>query len=137
MSTSVSIFIPLWTGKTKEIKTGIKDLKRQIKTIPKDEYYYEGDFDKNKINGKGKLFYRGKLYYDGEWKNGEFSGKGILYQYIGNYKQYEGTFKRGFYDGEGILYDRESRNKKNTKEHLKRVNIMEKVGHFIIFLQRK
>ena len=87
MKEIVSIFVPLWTGKTKEIKTEIKSLKREIQTIPKDDYYYEGDYDKNKINGKGKLFYNGKLYYDGEWKNGEFSGKGILYQFIGNYKQ--------------------------------------------------
>ena len=36
-------------------------------------------YDKNKINGKGKLFYKGKVKYQGEWKNGEFSGKGVLY----------------------------------------------------------
>ena len=31
----VSIFIPLWSGKTKEIKTGIKDLKDKLKRFQK------------------------------------------------------------------------------------------------------
>jgi len=111
MKNTVSIFIPLWTGKTKEIKTEIKNIKRQIQTIPKDDYVYDGDYENDNINGKGKLFYQGKLKYDGEWKNGEFSGKGVLFNDNSSYKSYEGIFKKGFFDGKGILYRKDSSSK--------------------------
>ena len=41
---------------------------------------YEGDWQYNKMAGKGKLFYQsGKLAYEGGWANDQFEGQGILY----------------------------------------------------------
>jgi Uncharacterized protein conserved in bacteria len=55
-------------------------------------------------NGKVKIYVNGILRYDGEMKNGEFSGKGKLYDANGQL-QYSGEFKNGEYHGKGTLYD--------------------------------
>ena len=114
---TVSIYVPLPNyKKTKEIKTEIKKFKRQMQTVPKDDYFYDGDYDKNKINGKGKLFYKGKVKYQGEWKNGEFSGKGVLYFDNSSIKLYQGTFKKGVFNGKGTTYNNHWTNNKVQEE---------------------
>lgn len=45
-----------------------------------DGAYYEGNFDRDQINGRGVLFYcEGKPAFDGYWIDGQFHGEGILY----------------------------------------------------------
>lgn len=45
-----------------------------------DGGYYDGEWNRNKMNGYGKLYYQsGKLAYEGNWTDDQFSGKGILY----------------------------------------------------------
>lgn len=41
---------------------------------------YEGQWNYNRMEGKGCLFYQsGRLAYDGQWLNDQFDGKGTLY----------------------------------------------------------
>lgn len=41
---------------------------------------YDGQWQYNKMNGKGMLYYQsGILAYDGQWKNDQFEGRGKLY----------------------------------------------------------
>lgn len=41
---------------------------------------YDGQWEYNRMHGKGMLFYQsGALAYDGNWKNDLFEGKGKLY----------------------------------------------------------
>lgn len=66
---------------------------------------YKGEIKNNLPNGKGKLYYEnGKTEYIGKFKKGHFQGKGLLYDSLGT-KIYDGSFAKGQYNGYGILYD--------------------------------
>ena len=43
----------------------------------KDRSKYEGEWQHDKRNGKGRLTMKNGEYYDGEWKSNEMNGKGI------------------------------------------------------------
>jgi hypothetical protein len=62
---------------------------------------YEGSFENDVINGKGKLVAKNGLIYEGEWKEDQFHGKGRL-QYP-NGMVYEGSFEYGLKSGRGVL----------------------------------
>ena len=63
---------------------------------------YEGNFNKEQINGYGVFKYCNGDYYEGEMKDGEMDGYGILKCANGN--SHEGYFKEGEYVGIGIEY---------------------------------
>lgn len=66
---------------------------------------YKGEIKNNLPNGKGKLYFEnGKTEYIGKFKKGHFQGKGLLYDSLGA-KIYDGSFAKGRYNGYGILYD--------------------------------
>ncbi|WP_127589165.1 hypothetical protein [Paenibacillus koleovorans] len=68
-----------------------------ISTLPPLDTYviYEGEFKKDNINGKGKLFHpTGDIKYEGQFKNGTFHGKGTLYNEDGSVK-YKGKWDSG------------------------------------------
>lgn len=78
-------------------------------------YTYEGSTDAEGLYyGHGKLYYDGQLFYEGEFANGNFNGKGTLYQVKSdsskalnterNNIKYQGQFKNGLFHGEGTLY---------------------------------
>jgi hypothetical protein len=50
------------------------------KYIFKDGSYYDGQWENNKISGKGSLYFSDqRLEYTGEWSNDEYNGWGVLY----------------------------------------------------------
>lgn len=50
------------------------------KLIYQDGVYYEGNFKKDSIHGKGTLYYGlNRPAYSGEWIQNKFYGKGSLY----------------------------------------------------------
>ena len=68
-----------------------------------DNILYEGDFIKDKREGKGKYYYENGEYYDGEFKNDLRNGKGIEY-YKNKKVKYDGDFINDMYDGNGKFY---------------------------------
>ena len=75
--------------------------------ITKD-YHYKGEFDRNKINGYGKIqFFNskdGETEYEGFFKDNNIEGKGIMKWKNGNI--YEGQMKNGKMNGYGKLYQK-------------------------------
>ena len=57
-------------------------------------------FPTNKLNGVELFFYEGDKY-EGEFNNDKINGKGIMSWHNGNI--YEGEFKNNFFEGEGKL----------------------------------
>jgi hypothetical protein len=52
----------------------------QGKLLFEDGAYYEGQFQEDKMTGKGVLYYSADCpAYDGQWLNDQFHGKGTLY----------------------------------------------------------
>ena len=84
----------------------INEIKNNCKLIYKKEEYengrYEGEFKKDKREGKGIMYFKNGSKYEGEWKNDLIEGKGIFYDNDGN--RYEGEFKNNKKDGKGIFY---------------------------------
>ena len=58
-----------------------------------DESRYEGNWEKNKMVGKGIYCYKSGDVYEGNWENNKKEGKGIFY-FI-NEDRYEGDWKNG------------------------------------------
>ena len=54
---------------------------------------YEGNFDDDKINGKGIFYYNNGNKYNGNFKNGKFNGNGIFSYYNGDI--YDGEYYEG------------------------------------------
>jgi len=52
---------------------------------------FEGEYNNDVRNGKGKEYYNDELTYDGEFLNGRKHGKGIEYNYWGKI-EFEGEF---------------------------------------------
>lgn len=65
---------------------------------------YVGNFDNDKMKGKGTLYYASGdiVRYEGYFDNGKIHGNGILYIKQGNIITREGYFKNGLLDGEVI-----------------------------------
>ena len=70
------------------------------KTVP----YYEGEFDRNRWNGKGEYYYGDGDYYKGEWKDSKYHGQGAAYSlrlnrtWVGEYdndKKVNGNWVKG------------------------------------------
>ena len=84
----------------------INEIKNNSKLIYKKEEYengsYEGEFKKDKREGKGIMYFKNGNKYEGEWKNDLFEGKGIMY--FKDNDRYEGEFKNGKREGKGIYY---------------------------------
>tara|TARA_B100000497_G_C7674861_1_gene407599 strand:- start:402 stop:1688 length:1287 start_codon:yes stop_codon:yes gene_type:complete len=69
-----------------------------------DKLFYEGEFKKGNITGKGKLYNDKQiLIYNGDFINGKFDGKGILYN-TNNELLYKGEWNKGKKYGYGVLY---------------------------------
>lgn len=72
-----------------------------IGTYDTPTYTYEGDFSHGKIEGMGKIVYKGKGdYYEGSFRDGELEGRGVFH--FNNGDVYEGTMREGKMDGRGI-----------------------------------
>ena len=66
--------------------------------------YYEGEFKRNKYDGKGEYHYGDGDYYTGEWKDNKYNGQGAAYSlrlnrtWVGEYdndKKVGGEWYRG------------------------------------------
>lgn len=68
---------------------------------------YIGKVKNGEYSGKGTLYdVYGNVIYEGEFKKGEYSGEGILYYDDGSI-QYKGKFKNGKFNGKGVLYGKD------------------------------
>ena len=86
-----------YNGNEEEFKRYIEELNK----ISKTENSNIQDSDDRNFEGFKRIYYfDNKIKYEGFFKNGEYNGKGILYDYNG-FKIYEGYFKNGKYDGMG------------------------------------
>lgn len=63
---------------------------------------YEGQFERGKFNGHGKLYYSNGDSYDGEFLNNMKHGYGIL-KLDSNKERYEGEFENDRISGRGKL----------------------------------
>ena len=63
---------------------------------------YEGEFNNDKREGKGIMYYYNGDKYEGEYKNDKREGKGIMFYKSGD--RYEGEFKNDKKEGKGIGY---------------------------------
>lgn len=61
---------------------------------------YEGNFEKNKREKKGTMFYKNGSKYIGNFKNGRRIGYGVLQ---GEEAIYKGNWEEDAYNGEGQL----------------------------------
>ena len=62
---------------------------------------YEGHFENDKKNGKGKFYFNKGDYYEGDFKDNIFNGKGhFIWKKNGN--EYIGEYTDGIMDGEGL-----------------------------------
>ena len=73
-------------------------------TWEKTQPYYEGEFKRNKWEGKGAYYYGDGDYYKGDWKDGKYHGQGAAYSlrldrtWVGEYcndVKVEGNWVRG------------------------------------------
>ncbi len=62
---------------------------------------YEGEIEKGKPNGMGKVTFKNGEYYKGEWIDGKFGGKGTFASSDGT--KYIGEWMNGEYHGKGTL----------------------------------
>ena len=62
---------------------------------------YEGEFNNDKLDGRGRYYYSDCNYYDGEFKDNLKHGVGIYIWKEGN--RWEGEFYRDRFDGKGTL----------------------------------
>lgn len=68
---------------------------------------YIGKVKNGEYSGKGTLYdVYGNVIYEGQFKNGKYSGEGTLYYNDGSV-QYKGKFKNGKFNGKGVLYGRD------------------------------
>lgn len=68
---------------------------------------YIGKVKNGNYSGKGTLYdVYGNVIYEGEFKKGVYSGEGTLYYSDGSV-QYKGKFKNGKFNGKGVLYGRD------------------------------
>ena len=66
---------------------------------------YTGEFQNEKVHGKGTMKYKNGDTYTGEFENGKFHGKGT-YIYDGGKKIFKGEFSNGHYKrGRFLIYD--------------------------------
>ena len=63
--------------------------------------FYEGEWHKGKMHGKGKLFFSDGRYYEGFLKNGKINGRGVLR--LANGDIFDGEFYKGVAKGPGTL----------------------------------
>ena len=104
MSMEISI---LESGKTIRRKEKVLTWMRVGIYITLDGIKYEGNWSKNKKNGKGNfmsnrigtLIYANNEKYEGEWKNDKRDGNGIFYYENGD--KYEGQYISGKKSGQG------------------------------------
>lgn len=73
-------------------------------TWEKTQPYYEGEFKRNKYDGKGEYHYGDGDYYKGMWKNNKYNGQGAAYSlrinktWVGEYEndeKVEGNWVKG------------------------------------------
>lgn len=74
-------------------------------TILENGAFYIGEWENNKINGKGHMIQE-STYYKGEFKEGIPNGKGFILQSNGN--SYTGDFLNGKYHGFGTFNMKET-----------------------------
>ena len=65
---------------------------------------YEGYKLNGQRHGKGKFYYQDGGFYDGEWNNNKMEGYGILF-YQSNHKAYEGQWVNDQFHGFGKLFN--------------------------------
>lgn len=64
--------------------------------------YYQGEWIKGELRGRGFIKYSKKHFYTGELNNFTKSGKGT--EFYENGDIYEGSFEKGEQNGYGIFY---------------------------------
>ena len=87
-------------------KNGKKVGNREIKY--ENGNYYKGEERNGKREGKGIEYYKnGEIKYDGDWNDDMPEGKGKFIDENGNY--YIGEFKKGLKHGKGIEYNKKGK----------------------------
>jgi len=69
------------------------------------KFHYKGNFNNNKLSGKGKLEIYDQGIFEGNFIDNEINGEGIYMWKDGNF--YEGEIKNGMLDGKGKLTTKE------------------------------
>lgn len=67
-------------------------------------FIYKGEWENNRPDGRGKLYFGNILKYNGEWLEGKEHGNGTTY-YDNGHKDYEGEWKNGKEHGNGTKYN--------------------------------
>ncbi|AVK77163.1 Morn repeat domain containing protein [Pandoravirus macleodensis] len=70
-------------------------------SVPSANYYYEGDFCKGQVDGRGTRVWSNGQRYEGTWSRGEEHGYGVYTWPEG--QRYEGDWKGGRKHGYGVL----------------------------------
>jgi len=74
------------------------------------EKTYEGTFEQNLFEGKGKLTFRDSHFYEGDFKAGKKEGQGTYVYANGN--KYIGAWRHDVQHGIGIFYSAKDGSKK-------------------------
>mmetsp|Transcript_30256 Transcript_30256/g.55268 ORF Transcript_30256/g.55268 Transcript_30256/m.55268 type:complete len:170 (-) Transcript_30256:1987-2496(-) len=67
------------------------------------DYVFEGHFNEDVIQGKGKFTYASGAYYEGQWANNSYNGKGTYVWTDG--RKYEGQWVDNKMHGLGVYTD--------------------------------
>ena len=83
----------------------IGDFKKSVKhgygELFTDDFHYVGNFNNDKLDGRGRIEIYGKGIYEGNFNKEQINGYGVFKYCNGDY--YEGEMKNGEMDGYGIL----------------------------------
>ncbi|CAG9464701.1 unnamed protein product [Pedinophyceae sp. YPF-701] len=74
-------------------------------TFIEGDYKYEGNWEDDKMCGKGSFVFASGARYDGEFKDNKYHGTGTYKWSDG--RQYEGGWEEGKMHGKGVYLDRE------------------------------
>lgn len=85
---------------------GVEDESYEVNPLELEYSIDVGKYKDGKPKGNVKRYFRDVLYYDGEMdREGNYHGKGKLYDDVTGKLIYDGEFSRGEYHGKGTLYD--------------------------------
>ena len=109
-------------GKSNKYLGEFKDMKKWGKgKLLTDEIIYEGDFNNDKIEGRGKIkIFKSGIEYEGTFINDNIEGAGIFKFLNGDI--YEGEVKNGKIHGNGVYKYRNGKIKRGLFEDGKLVN---------------
>lgn len=68
---------------------------------------YDGDWQEDKMHGRGRYCFTSGAIYQGEWVNGKMEGQGSMQYFDGT--SYNGEWKNGLFHGEGVYVDKDKK----------------------------